>query len=179
MNQSLLELSTYSLFRSAFWYCKSSWINSFIYSYLKLDSRFYWFALGHNCSVYEGGFIWKMELSCIRMRNWVGEGLADFSFHVGLGGQFYRGPWNYVIPSPSSASKIKIKISGSTEGVDCSNISIYGFYLLKLLAATFRRFWRLTQKDGKKFASGKIINLMTTDAQALQVFSLTICIMCT
>ncbi|KAF3973739.1 hypothetical protein CMV_002857 [Castanea mollissima] len=28
---------------------------------------------------------------------------------------------------------------------------------------------RLTQKDGKKYASGKIINLMTTDAQALQM----------
>ena len=30
--------------------------------------------------------LWKMELSCIRMRNWVGEGLADFSFHVWVDG---------------------------------------------------------------------------------------------
>ena len=115
--------------------------------------------------------LWKMELSCIRMRNWVGEGLADFSFHVWVGGSVLQGTMKLCDPqSPSSASKIKIKISGSTEGVDCSNISIYGFYLLKV--PILRRFWRLrlTQKDGKKFASGKIINLMTTDAQALQVF---------
>ena len=93
--------------------------------------------------------------------------LLIFHFMFGLGGQFYRGPWNYVIPSPSSASKIKIKISGSTEGVDCSNISIYGFYLLKVpMSQRFWRRWRrrrlqlqLTQKDGKNFASGKIIKL--------------------
>ena len=33
----------------------------------------------------------KMEFSCTIMRNWVGEVLADFSFHVWVGGQFYLG----------------------------------------------------------------------------------------
>ena len=32
--------------------------------------------------------LWKMEYSCIRMRNWLGEGLAVFSFHVWVGGQW-------------------------------------------------------------------------------------------
>ena len=31
----------------------------------------------------------KMEFSCTIMRNWVGEVLVDFSFHVWVGGQFY------------------------------------------------------------------------------------------
>ena len=30
--------------------------------------------------------LWKMEFSCIRKGNWVGEGLADFSFYVWVGG---------------------------------------------------------------------------------------------
>ena len=34
---------------------------------------------------------WKMELSCIRMRNWVREGLADFSFSVWVGGFSFTG----------------------------------------------------------------------------------------
>ena len=60
----------------------------------------------------------KWKFSCTIMRNWVGEVPADFSFHVWVGGQFFLGDH-------------EIKISDSTEGVDGSNISIYGFYLLK------------------------------------------------
>ena len=61
-----------------------------------------------------------MELSCIRMRNWVREGLAVFCFLV------------WIERSVLLVHEVSLsKISGSTEGVDGSNISICGFYLLK------------------------------------------------
>ena len=69
-----------------------------------------------------------------------------------------------MIPSSTSANKIKIKISDSTESADCSNISIPGFYLLK--EAILLGFLWLSQEPCKKFVSGKIIYLMTTDAKA-------------
>jgi hypothetical protein len=37
------------------------------------------------------------------------------------------------------------------------------------VAAVFRKSLRLTHESRRKFASGKITNLMTTDAEALQV----------
>ena len=39
-------------------------------------------------------------------------------------------------------------------------------------AAVFHKLLRLTHEAHKKFASGKITNLMTTDAESLQVCSL-------
>ena len=48
--------------------------------------------------------LWKMELSCIRMRNWVGEGLAEFSFHVWVGGSVLQEIMKLCDPSPTSAS---------------------------------------------------------------------------
>ncbi|KAL4599037.1 hypothetical protein ACB092_11G097900 [Castanea dentata] len=59
------------------------------------------------------------------------------------------------------------KISGSTEGVDGSNISIFGFYLLK--EDTLLIFCRLTQKDGEEFASGKISNMIRSDAKQRKI----------
>jgi GrpB-like predicted nucleotidyltransferase (UPF0157 family) len=56
----------------------------------------------------------------------------------------------------------------SAEGVDGLHIFIYGSYFLQV-AAVFRKSLRLTHEARKKFASGKITNLMTTDAEALQV----------
>lgn len=38
------------------------------------------------------------------------------------------------------------------------------------VAAVFRKSLRLTHESRKTFASGKITNLMTTDAEALQVY---------
>ncbi|XVF09347.1 hypothetical protein REPUB_Repub07fG0084600 [Reevesia pubescens] len=49
------------------------------------------------------------------------------------------------------------------------NVMRVGFRLrTTLIAAVFRKSLRLTHEGRKKFASGKITNLMTTDAEALQ-----------
>ncbi|KAJ3693573.1 hypothetical protein LUZ60_009053 [Juncus effusus] len=49
------------------------------------------------------------------------------------------------------------------------NVMRVGFRLRStLVAAVFRKSLRLTNESRKKFASGKITNLMTTDAEALQ-----------
>lgn len=40
------------------------------------------------------------------------------------------------------------------------------------VAAVFRKALRLTYESRRKFASGKITNLMTTDAESLQVCAL-------
>ena len=87
------------------------------------------------------------------MRNWVGDAL-DFSFQVWVGGSVFT-------------CKKKLKISDSTEGVDGSNIFLYGFYLQTV--AIVQRFLSLIKEAGEKFAFGKIIKLMTTVAEALQV----------
>ncbi|KAK1281545.1 ABC transporter C family member 2 [Acorus calamus] len=64
--------------------------------------------------------------------------------------------------------------SGVTLGVLCEaqyfqNVMRVGFRLRStLVAAVFRKSLRLTHEGRRKFASGKITNLMTTDAEALQ-----------
>ena len=69
-----------------------------------------------------------------------------------------------LIPSPTSASKIYINSLCCNEGGDGSNISIYGSNIpfeggqIALISM--------------KFAMGKIIYLITTDAKALRVFFL-------
>ena len=89
------------------------------------------------------------------MRNWVGEGLADFLFTLGGWRSALLFTVNEIMWSPVLVvqANFNLKISDSTEGVDGSNISIYGFYLLKV--PTLQRFWRLTQEVGRQFASGK------------------------
>ena len=57
--------------------------------------------------------------------------------------------------------------SDSDKGVDGSNIFMYGFYLLKVF--TVFKSLRLTREARKKFRFRKIINLMTTYAEVLQV----------
>ncbi|KAL6991625.1 Multidrug resistance-associated protein 9 [Sarracenia purpurea var. burkii] len=63
---------------------------------------------------------------------------------------------------------------GVSVGVLCEsqyfqNVMRVGFRLRStLVAAVFRKSLRLTHEDRKKFPSGKITNLMTTDANALQ-----------
>ncbi|KAJ4837826.1 Multidrug resistance-associated protein 1 [Turnera subulata] len=53
------------------------------------------------------------------------------------------------------------------------NVMRVGFRLRStLVAAVFRKSLRLTHESRKKFPSGKITNLMTTDAEALQACSL-------
>ncbi|RXH98903.1 hypothetical protein DVH24_011228 [Malus domestica] len=55
------------------------------------------------------------------------------------------------------------------------NVMRVGFRLRStLVAAVFRKSFRLTHEARKKFASGKITNLMTTDAEALQARTLNI-----
>ncbi|KAJ0017776.1 hypothetical protein Pint_11105 [Pistacia integerrima] len=44
--------------------------------------------------------------------------------------------------------------------------------LLVLVAAIFRKSLRLTHESRKNFPSGKITNMITTDANALQVWFL-------
>ncbi|KAH7654349.1 Xenobiotic-transporting ATPase protein [Dioscorea alata] len=64
--------------------------------------------------------------------------------------------------------------AGVTLGVLCEaqyfqNVMRVGFRLRStLVAAVFRKSLRLTHEGRRKFASGKITNLMTTDAEALQ-----------
>ncbi|KAG6642050.1 ABC transporter C family member 2-like [Carya illinoinensis] len=64
--------------------------------------------------------------------------------------------------------------AGVVFGVLCEaqyfqNVMRVGFRLKStLIAAVFRKSLRLTHEARKKFASGKITNLMTTDAEALQ-----------
>ncbi|KAA8514857.1 hypothetical protein F0562_018036 [Nyssa sinensis] len=49
------------------------------------------------------------------------------------------------------------------------NVMRVGYRLRStLIAAVFRKSLRLTHESRKKFASGKITNLMTTDAESLQ-----------
>ncbi|XVF00519.1 hypothetical protein REPUB_Repub04eG0008000 [Reevesia pubescens] len=49
------------------------------------------------------------------------------------------------------------------------NVMRVGFRLRStLIAAVFRKSLRLTHEGRKKFSSGKITNLMTTDAETLQ-----------
>ncbi|KAF7840257.1 ABC transporter C family member 2-like [Senna tora] len=58
------------------------------------------------------------------------------------------------------------------------NVMRVGYWLRStLVAAVFRKSLRLTHEARKQFASGKITNLMTTDAEALQAwfFSIQIC----
>ena len=55
------------------------WVGTIIVHGSVLGNRFCWFVLGHNCYIYKSEW-GKMELSCIRMRNWVGEGLVVFLF---------------------------------------------------------------------------------------------------
>ncbi|KAG6543930.1 hypothetical protein Mapa_014771 [Marchantia paleacea] len=55
------------------------------------------------------------------------------------------------------------------EGQYFQNVMRAGFHTRStLVAAVFRKSLRLTQNGRKNFASGKITNLMTTDAEALQ-----------
>ncbi|KAM1350686.1 hypothetical protein ACFX14_004730 [Malus domestica] len=67
--------------------------------------------------------------------------------------------------------------AGVVGGVLCEaqyfqNVMRVGFRLRStLVAAVFRKSLRLTHEARKKFASGKITNLMTTDAEALQQIS--------
>ncbi|XP_073003248.1 ABC transporter C family member 2-like [Typha latifolia] len=64
--------------------------------------------------------------------------------------------------------------AGVTFGVLCEaqyfqNVMRVGFRLRStLVASVFRKSLRLTHESRRKFASGKITNLMTTDAEALQ-----------
>ncbi|KAJ6728190.1 ABC TRANSPORTER C FAMILY MEMBER 1 [Salix koriyanagi] len=64
--------------------------------------------------------------------------------------------------------------AGVVFGVLCEaqyfqNVMRVGFRLrATLVAAVFRKSLRLTHEGRRKFASGKITNLMTTDAEALQ-----------
>jgi ATP-binding cassette subfamily C (CFTR/MRP) protein 1 len=64
--------------------------------------------------------------------------------------------------------------AGVALGVLCEaqyfqNVMRTGFRLrVTLVAAVFRKSLRLTHESHRKFASGKITNLMTTDAEALQ-----------
>ncbi|GMP73769.1 hypothetical protein CsSME_00031415 [Camellia sinensis var. sinensis] len=66
---------------------------------------------------------------------------------------------------------------GVSAGVLCEaqyfrNVMRVGFRLRStLVAAVFRKSLRLTHEGHKKFPSGKITNLMTTDANALQQIS--------
>ncbi|KAM7270988.1 hypothetical protein ACFE04_030202 [Oxalis oulophora] len=66
---------------------------------------------------------------------------------------------------------------GQVVGVLCEaqyfqNVMRVGFRLRStLIAAVFRKSLKLTHESRKKFASGKITNLMTTDAEALQQIS--------
>ncbi|XP_011012562.1 PREDICTED: ABC transporter C family member 2-like isoform X2 [Populus euphratica] len=66
--------------------------------------------------------------------------------------------------------------AGVVFGVLCEaqyfqNVMRVGFRLrATLVAAVFRKSLRLTHESRRKFASGKITNLMTTDAEALQTF---------
>lgn len=43
------------------------------------------------------------------------------------------------------------------------------YLIFSQVAAVFRKSLRLTHESRRKFATGKITNLMTTDAEALQV----------
>jgi len=47
-----------------------------------------------------------------------------------------------------------------------SNLTVYN---LMQVAAVFRKTLKLTHEGRKKFASGRITNMMTQDAEALQV----------
>lgn len=53
-----------------------------------------------------------------------------------------------------------------------SKFSTMSAKLFFQVAAVFRKALRLTHESRRKFASGKITNLMTTDAESLQVSAL-------
>ncbi len=57
------------------------------------------------------------------------------------------------------------EVSDSSQAVDCSYIFTYGMYHQGV--DRFCKSLRLIHESRKKFASGKITNLMTTDAEEL------------
>ncbi|KAJ6333090.1 hypothetical protein OIU77_009035 [Salix suchowensis] len=118
--------------------------------------------IGNDASQFVGPLILNQLLKSMQEGDpaWIGYVYA-FSIFAG------------VVINKNSESLIK-GILMQVFGVLCEaqyfqNVMRVGFRLrATLVAAVFRKSLRLTHEGRRKFASGKITNLMTTDAEALQ-----------
>ncbi|XP_062087592.1 ABC transporter C family member 12-like [Humulus lupulus] len=71
-----------------------------------------------------------------------------------------------------------VSIGVLTESQYFQNVMRVGFRLRStLVAAIFRKSLRLTHESRKSFSTGKITNMITTDANSLQVNMIQICVL--
>ncbi|XP_057494162.1 ABC transporter C family member 2-like isoform X1 [Actinidia eriantha] len=114
-----------------------------------LGGRFWWggfWKIGNDASQFVGPLILNQLLESMQRRDpaWIGYVYA-FSIFVG------------------------VALGVLCEAQYFQNVMRVGYRLRStLIAAVFRKSLRLTHESRQKFASGKITNLMTTDAEALQ-----------
>ncbi|KAK6283230.1 hypothetical protein POUND7_017055 [Theobroma cacao] len=114
-----------------------------------LGGRFWWggfWKIGNDISQFVGPLILNQLLQSMQQGDpaWIGY-IYAFSIFVG------------------------VALGVLFEAQYFQNVMRVGFRLRStLVAAVFRKSLRLTHEGRKKFASGKITNLMTTDAEALQ-----------